>query len=300
MPAAPHRLPAIDAARGVAIVAMVAYHLCWDLTILGFADFDLFGNPLWLAARTVIVCSFLGLVGVGLALGAERGFDRRRFLRRLAVLAAAAASVSAMSYILFPDSPIFFGVLHHIAVASVLGLAFLRVPAPVAALLGVLVFALPEFVSLPAFDAPWLRWVGLMTYAPTSNDYVPIFPWFGAVLAGIALGPAARRLEGWRPRGTLVWAGRHSLPIYLIHQPVLFGTLWLAAFMGAAEPRESRDFRLSCEATCMRDNGAEFCARYCRCVVDGLQAAGLWRDVLDRRYAGDTAERVGELVQRCR
>jgi uncharacterized membrane protein len=185
---ATRRLPAVDAARGVAILAMIAYHFSWDLDALGFARLDLFTDPLWLAARTGILGSFLVLAGVSLVLAAEGGLDLRRYLRRLGLLVAAAAAVSAGSYALFPHSPIFFGVLHHLAVASVLGLAFLRLPAGLTALLGAAVYALPEFAAVPLFDTPALRWIGLMTFEPDSNDYVPLFPWFGLVLLGIAPG----------------------------------------------------------------------------------------------------------------
>ena len=311
MPAAPlsppsHRLPIVDAARGAAIVAMVAYHFSWDLEFLGFASLGLLEKPFWLAARTAILGSFLLLTGVSLALAAERGFDRRRYLRRLGLLAAAAAAVSAVSYAQFPDSPIFFGVLHHIAVASVLGLGFLRLPVWTTAALGVVVYALPEFVSVPLFDEPALRWIGLMTFQPDSNDYVPLFPWFGIVLWGIALGRLWRgRGAGaaWRPADTasraLAWAGRWSLPIYLVHQPVLFGALTLFALLAGSPDHETRDFLANCEAGCA-SGGQTTCAAQCACIADELKRANLWQDVLASRYAGNTRAAVAAVVLGCK
>ncbi len=63
-PASSGRFFAIDAARGLAVVAMVAYHFTWDLWFFGLIGADLLGDPLWLAARTAIVSSFLFIAGV--------------------------------------------------------------------------------------------------------------------------------------------------------------------------------------------------------------------------------------------
>lgn len=298
------RLGAIDIARGVALLAMVVYHASWDLTFLGLARFDLLSDPLWLAARTLILGSFLLLVGISLVLSAERGLDRRRFARRLLTLVLAAAAVSAVSYAMFPESPIFFGVLHHIAVASVLGLAFLRMPWPVLLGLGAAVILVGKTVALPQFDAPWLRWIGLMTFEPESNDYVPLFPWFGAVLFGIALGRLWRPQEVGVPRNALgrgfAWAGRHSLPIYLIHQPLLFGALSLAAMGIGVDPPDVRNFLDSCTESCASSGGeAGQCTARCRCVTGDLERAGLWNGFINDRLTNREMSSVNDILQRC-
>lgn len=301
------RVAAVDAARGVAIGAMAAYHLVWDLTYLGFLTLPLFEHPLWLAARTAILGSFLALVGVGLVLGERDGIDRRRVLRRLWVLVLAAAGVSALSFALFPASPIFFGVLHHIAVASVLGLLALRLPGWLVLALGVAVFAAGDGLGHPAFDSPWLRWIGFTTMPPESNDYVPLFPWFGIVLGGIAAARMwldAAPAPSWTPEGrgprALVWAGRRSLAIYLIHQPVLFGTLWLAAMVLPPQDPDLRDFMGSCTATC-RDAGRSWsaCEAGCRCVADRFQAEGLWRRALDGALGPADSDGIARVYRSC-
>jgi len=298
------RVGAIDVARGVALLAMALYHGSWDLTYLGLADFDLFGDPLWLAARTGILGSFLLLSGLSLTLAAEGGIDRRRFLRRFALLVLAAGGVTAVSMVMFPDSPIVFGVLHHMAVASLLGLALLRLPWPALLLLGVAVIALGETVALPLFDEPWLRWIGLMTFEPESNDYVPLFPWFGGFLFGMALGRLWRPGRASTPGGAVgrgfAWAGRHSLAVYLLHQPVLFGLLSLLAMGIGADPADVRSFQTSCVATCSANGGeAAHCAATCRCVSDDLNRAGLWSDFVHDRLSADGARKVDSVIQSC-
>src|SRR5690606_13394953 len=108
------------------------------------------------------------------------------YLRRLAMVAAAAAGISLVTFLVVPGGFIFFGILHQIALASVLGLAFLHLPAPMTLVAAALVAAMPWFARHAFFDHPAVWWVGLSSVNPHSNDYVPLFPWFAAVLAGIA------------------------------------------------------------------------------------------------------------------
>ena len=84
----------------------------------------------------------------------------------------------------------------------------------------------------PFFDTPWTNWVGLVTHRPVTEDYVPLFPWAGVLLCGVALGHAQRRIRSTTaPLASapawFLWAGRHTLGIYVVHQPLLLGALWL-------------------------------------------------------------------------
>ncbi len=227
MRAAPQRLLLIDALRGIAIAMMVLFHFCFDLAYFRLVDFDFYRDPFWLNARTLILSSFLLLVGVSLVLANRHGIDRRRNLMRLARLVAAALLVSAATWWMFADRFVFFGVLHFIALASVLGLLFVRRPW-LGLVVGLALIVLGNSVQLPWFDAPGRRWIGLMTHKPLTEDYVPLLPWFGVVLLGMSLGPLlqrwGRRLQPHIQRAPFVGlaaAGRHSLMIYLLHQPLL-------------------------------------------------------------------------------
>lgn len=230
------RYPWVDAVRGAAIALMIAYHLCFDLVYFGVLSIDFNHSPFWLGLRSLIVSLFLGVMGMSLTLAARHGLRRRPTLRRLALLLASAGLVSLGSYLLFPASMIFFGVLHFIVVASVLALPFVRFYwINLVAGIGLIVFGLIYQSEL--FNQPWLQWIGLMTYKPVTEDYVPLLPWFGVVLLGVFSGKAIYErgpipaFARWRPARApgeiLTWAGRHSLMIYLLHQPVLLGGLYL-------------------------------------------------------------------------
>lgn len=223
-------------ARGIAVALMVGYHFCFDLNYFRLAAFDFFHHPFWLAARATIVTLFLLLVGVSLHLATANGLKTAPYLRRLGWLAACAALVSASSYAMFPSSGIFFGVLHFIALASLLGLAFTRFYR-VNLIVGLAWIAVGLLIQHPWFDQPWASWIGLVTHKPVTEDYVPLFPWFGVVLLGLFLGKTLLRPAHWESLKTyrptapgsrmLSLAGRHSLAIYMLHQPLLMGLLYL-------------------------------------------------------------------------
>ena len=229
------RYQLIDILRGVAIGLMVFYHFCYDLEYFRLASFDFSHAPFWLNLRTLIVSLFLGLVGVSLVLAAERGINRRRYFKRLGLLVLFALAITINSYYMFPGRTIVFGILHFIAFASVAGLLFVRWPRT-SLVVGVGLIGLNLVFQHRFFDQAWIHWVGLMTHRPATEDYVPVIPWFGVVLIGIFLGHLLQRgtalqfVRTWQvqaaPARGLALAGRHSLLIYMLHQPVLFGLLW--------------------------------------------------------------------------
>jgi uncharacterized membrane protein len=214
---------------------MVFYHFCYDLTYFQLAPFDFYRGPFWLNLRTLIVSLFLGLVGVSLVLAAERGINKRRYFKRLGLLVLFALAITITSYFMFSGRTIVFGILHLIAFASVAGLLFVRWP--VASLVvGVGLIGLNLVYQHQFFDQAWVHWLGLMTHKPATEDYVPVIPWFGVVLIGIFLGhwlqrrPALQFFRTFNSHASLArglaLAGRHSLLIYMLHQPILLGLLW--------------------------------------------------------------------------
>jgi uncharacterized membrane protein len=313
------RFPQLDLARGIAVVAMVIYHLSWDLRYFSFITADVEEGLGWRAFARAIAGGFLFIVGISLVLSTRNGLNLTRYLRRLGVIAAAAAAITAATWIVFPDTFIFFGILHHIAVASVLGLLFLRIPIPVVIAAAVLCFVAPSLLAGPAFDWPALVWLGLSSTFPRTNDFVPLFPWFGIVLAGIggtrlwltrsaSATPLSNRPgEGWAgrsgwPRDILLWAGRHSLAIYLAHQPLLFGTVFLAVQVYPPNLLEFEpQFIESCSVNCIDSEvDAEVCRKTCNCMAERSQAEGLWNDMMFQSLSAEDEQRYYDLADQCR
>lgn len=283
------RLPVIDAARAAALAAMAAYHTLWDLGYLRLtAENHALTGPGRHAAET-IAGAFLFLVGVGLVLMNGRGLRLRSTCLRLARVGGAALLVTLGTWIAFPDAYVFFGVLHCITAASVLGLPFLFLPLPVGALAAAAVLAAPLVVHATVLDAPALYFLGLGAGTPRTNDYVPLFPWFGIVLAGVVAGRiglprlARSRLGAWAPGSragrAATFAGRHSLPIYLVHQPVLLALLTGVLWIAGPNPRAGlKTFRADFAAVCARTGGAaDACRIAARCTGEALMREGLFR-----------------------
>lgn len=302
--AAPGRRAWVDVARGVAVLGMVVYHTAWDLSELALIRTAVSASPAWSGLARTVAASFLFLVGVGLVLAHGDGLNRRAFVGRLAIVAVAAVAITAATLAVVPDAFIFFGILHNIAVSSLVALPFVRAPALLPALAAAAVFAAPLWFSSPVFDAAPLLWVGLGTVVPDTNDYVPLLPWSGFVLAGIA---AARLLPvpAWPARGPvlagLAAIGRRSLVIYLLHQPLIFGSLWLYGEVVGPDPvAEAAPFVSRCTAGC-REVGTEeaVCRRSCECTVAGLKREDRWSRIAAGRQTPEDAERASALAGEC-
>ncbi|MDE2275446.1 MAG: DUF1624 domain-containing protein [Burkholderiales bacterium] len=231
------RFDRLDALRGLAIVWMAAYHFSFDLNnfhfLLPFQNF--YADPFWTRQRVCIVSLFLLCAGLGqaTALAGSDSWPRLtpRFWRRWAQIAGCAVLVSLGSAWMFPRSWISFGVLHGIALMLIVA----RLAAPLRRglwPLGAAAIVLPFAWQHPFFDSRWTDWVGLVTHKPVTEDYVPLLPWLGVMLWGLAAGQwllAHRRslLAGPVPRAAapLALLGRWSLTFYMVHQPVLIGAL---------------------------------------------------------------------------
>lgn len=228
------RVQIIDQGRTVALIGMVVFHFARDLEMFGIWPSGTTSTGMWYYLARLIAGTFLFLAGVSLVLGHRNAINWRAFWIRFAKILSAAALVSGVTYIGFPGVFIYFGILHSIALCSLVGLVFLRLPALAAALAAVGVLAIHQYAFYP-LSSPWWGFTGLSASVRPSLDYVPLVPWLAPFLAGLAAGKL------WTPRATapgtlqsvLGWAGRHSLAVYLVHQPILFGAIWLWVFFSA-------------------------------------------------------------------
>lgn len=287
-PAARPRIAAIDIARGVAIVAMIIYHFSWDLAFLGFVNFDPTQSLPWVIFQKLIVGTFIFLTGVSLVLGHGETIRWRPFWRRFAIILGAALLISAGTYAFNPGTFVYFGVLHAIALFSLMGLAFLTAPLALVIGLAVILIGLQLFIQSPLFGEKLWSWIGLWDAPPPSEDLVPIFPWFGVALLGIAAtrwaisSGVTDRLAQFKgtsaPSRALAKLGRWSLVIYVLHQPILIGILMgLASLTGISETRRAENFLSSCQSSCIETApDAAYCTAYCACTLDRIEADTLW------------------------
>jgi uncharacterized membrane protein len=293
-PPAKVRLGKLDVLRGIALIAMATYHTGWDFEFFGYLEPGTTAHGAWKLYARIIASTFLVLVGFSLVLAHGRQIRWQAFGIRLAQIVVAALAITLVTWYITPESFVFFGILHEIAVASVLGLLFLRSPALVVATAAVAVVAAPHYLISSTFDAPIFWGLGLSEILIRSNDYVPVFPWFGAVLAGMALAKVMQHFDAlkliagnitpaWLDRA-LRLIGQHSLAFYLIHQPVLISCVFLISQLfppAAATPHEV--FGHACVQSCQNDNDRTFCQKFCDCVIGQTETQGIFDEVFTGR-----------------
>jgi uncharacterized membrane protein len=231
----PARIWEIDFLRGLAIILMVGYHLLYDLgEFVGVKRFLGWSTNLstdaWVIAQFFFAGLFVVLSGVSSTLSRS---NIRRGLRLLAV----SVLVSAATYVFDKSLAVYFGILQCLAVSMLLyGAAFKKARPAVCAAAGAVVLglgaALPALKEALAIRTNWLMPLGLHGPSFSAFDYFPLIPWFGIFLVGAALGKtlyaSKRSLLPWRLPSTFVnFAGRYSLWIYIAHQPVIMGVLYV-------------------------------------------------------------------------
>ena len=231
------RIPAVDFARGVALIAMAIFHFGWDLENFGIARPNMTLEPQWTYFARTIAASFLTLVGLGAWLAHHNGLAAYSLAKRLVFVGGSALIITIATYFATPDGFIFFGILHNITLSSLLILVFLRLPLIVIIAFAMLVLSAPYWARTPFLDGPIWWWSGLSQITPKANDYVPIFPWFGWVLAGLALAKSFSAFDIWQKLAhfefsgnigkLLRFFGRNSLIFYLLHQPLMIGIIFV-------------------------------------------------------------------------
>ncbi|MEX2320281.1 MAG: heparan-alpha-glucosaminide N-acetyltransferase [Saccharospirillum sp.] len=223
------RLISIDQMRALALVLMAVFHFGYDLSVFGYLSFDA-KAPFWAVFRSIIVTLFFLSVGASLALANANGIRWRAFWVRELRIVAGALTFTIATWLLYPDSWIWFGVLHFIAVASLLALPLVHTPR-LALIAGVAILALFNltdwFNLVPVYQA--LR--EPLNLPNRTMDLTRLIPWLGMVYIGIYLGHrrffSINRLPFLPTAGPFLWLSRHSLGFYMIHQIPLYGLAWL-------------------------------------------------------------------------
>lgn len=216
------RVALVDAWRGAACLCMIAYHLLFDLCQFGFVPWVFFDNTPMLFFERAIAYSFILCAGISCR------FSRGN-IRRAVICAGAGLLVAAGSYLV--SAPIRFGILQFLSVAMFLyGLLEKRLrldydAVPIACF--VLYIAAAWITARVQVNVRWLFWLGLRYDGFVSYDYFPLLPYIFIFAAGIWLGGYIRRHRSARSLtaampAALTWTGRHTLVIYLVHQPILY------------------------------------------------------------------------------
>jgi uncharacterized membrane protein len=235
----------IDFLRGIAVVMMIVFHFFYDLNYFHILSLNLYSG--WSLVYVYVGASiFIGLVGVSLVLSYEHAKNRlsqkelilKYVIRGLKIFGLGLV-ITVMSWWYLGEGFIVFGALHCIGVSIILaypflGFKYLKLP------LGMIIIGLGAGLKLIMVDYLYLVWLGLRSSEFFTVDYFPLLPWFGVVLVGMFVGKTLYSeslrhfpLKDYSQTGVvrvIGWLGRHSLIIYLLHQPILMGgfTLLLA------------------------------------------------------------------------
>jgi uncharacterized membrane protein len=237
---APRRFWEIDTVRGIAVVLMVFFHLMWDLSFFGVYSGSMLATPWRIFARS-IGTTFILLMGLSLTLTYSRLSPKvagnalfKKYLLRGAMIFGWGMVITAVTYFVLGRGFVVFGILHLLGLSTILAYPFLRFRwVSLAAGIGIII--LGSYASDVKSLSPWLLWLGIRQMGRYMVDYYPLLPWFGVALVGVFLGLT---LYPWGiprfdlpdlapkpPIRVLTFLGRHSLVIYLVHQPIMLGLL---------------------------------------------------------------------------
>lgn len=220
----PNRIWEIDYLRGLAILLMVFFHLMYDLN--EFFNLPITYDSGWIYYIGKLAASlFIILAGISCSLSSNN-------VRRGLKIFALGLLITVVTYLTVPETNIIFGILHFLGVSILLFPLFRFWSPRYLWPLGILIISIGYYLQGINMPNNFLFPLGLLGDNFYSADYYPLFPWFGLFLWGTALGKTAyssrKSLFPRGPRGEfLLNLGRHSLLIYLLHQPILLSLLYL-------------------------------------------------------------------------
>lgn len=218
----------IDLLRGLAIVLMVIFHFSYDLTVFGWADFSTSKDIEWRIFRAVIVSSFLLAVGMSSYLAYQKSINKKKLVKAVSKLTAVSTVITIGSVFIHPSTWVYFGIIHFITIALPISVLFVQIPT--FALMVGAVCILGYWTGILNLYPIW-EWSVMHIGIPAQTvDLVSFFPWIGVVLIGVFVMHKDFFQLKCTPHyvlNKLVFLGQHSLIIYLIHQPILYGLFGL-------------------------------------------------------------------------
>ena len=232
----------IDALRGTAVVMMVIFHTVFSISFFDIRDVDM-AHGFWRVFALATATIFILIAGVSLSVSSARAKaalgDWRvawKNVRRGAGIFLIGIAITLATWLFIRNEVVLFGVLHCIGLSIAISPLFLRFGRANLAIGAGIMLTAPFIDRIPGPLS--LVWLGVHPTDFASLDYVPLVPWFGVFLVGMSLGallyPGGRRgfPAGGQERPLLrpiTFLGRHSLPIYLVHVPVIL--LFLALLL---------------------------------------------------------------------
>lgn len=230
----------LEALRGWAVLLMIHYHFMWDLSFFGLysGDLDGLGWTLWSRTWQTV---FVGLVGVSIAFAGQRRGPAERdrnWYRRGGQLLAIAIAITVVTRVVLGDDFILFGILHLAGVTMLLAPWLWRIRY-VAPFIGAGIIWLAAPLANISVHSYWLVPFGVSPEFYPAVDFFPLVPWLGVVMTGMGIGLLLqRRWSGFAAESPrvpalmrpLLVAGRHSLLIYIVHQPILLAGFWLFGY----------------------------------------------------------------------
>lgn len=228
--------------RGIAVILMIIYHMIFDLAFFNIYNFGVLSSPFWEIIRDMIAGVFFLLVGISLHIHFKNKQPHetketliKKYLIRGIKIFSWGIVISLLSYLLNETLYVRFGALHLIGFSIVLAIPFIFTPRKYALFMGVF-FAIYGLIINQMNCDSTILFLGCSPETFQTFDYFPIFPWSGLVLIGLWLGsklfhtiPSLKKLQSQKiptPLHGIVFLGKNSLLIYLIHQPVIFLILW--------------------------------------------------------------------------
>ncbi len=217
------RIDELDSLRATALVMMLVSNFVTDLDYFGIMEVVKGDQWWWLARVTAFL--FVGISGFSYFLAHQKEYNFTKTFDRTKRLILFAFLITIVTYIFEPTAYVRFGVLHLLALASIIAFPIAR--KPVYALgIGIVLLLIPLSSNLN------LVWLGLQETGTFSVDYFPLNPWLGIFFICLAISsqiyPDGKPLLNFKWPERWLWFGRNTLIIYVIHQPILIGILILS------------------------------------------------------------------------
>lgn len=275
-----NRIPWIDNSRFILIISMVAYHIYWDLCHFNYitqtAKIHTYSQ--WFAHLTAT--GFIMLSGFSLFISYKQKSTKTflyNYVKRNILILLSAISISIVTYLYFRNEYIYFGILHQIFFSSIICLLLLRTNYLIDLALASVILLLAIYCNFT--NSNFLSLVGLSYNVKPSLDFVPIFPWTAFSIIGLALGKLYYPFYKPRYSNTnqmISFISKHSLIIYLTHQPIIFGVLLLIT------PQYNKTFIYQCHKICLSKNANEqFCRKYCYCMNEKVSSLIVNQNLID-------------------